>query len=114
MLFSDIFYIIDDHTLSFRKCFIPPVDYIHINVLQGIDFRDNSFRTPFIGIICAMSFLTIFKNVDSVRTDMLPEKADKFIDLLIRCIIIKRRSESLIDNQLILYYRLHIYFSPHK
>ena len=89
MFFSDFFYISDDYTFSFRKCLVPPVYDIHIDILQFINLRNYPISTPFISIIGSMSFIAILENIYPVRTDMFTKKANKFIYLFIRCIIIK-------------------------
>ena len=103
MFFFDIFYIRDNDTFTLGKRIVPPFYYVHIYVLQSAYFGNHSLRTPFIRIVCAMPFFTIFENIYSVRTDMSAEKADKFIDLLVRCMVIECGSKCFIYDQFILY-----------
>ncbi|CDD79877.1 unknown [Ruminococcus sp. CAG:9] len=110
MFFFDIFYISDNDTFAFGKRIIPPLYYVHIDILQSVYLRNYSLCTPFIRIVCAMSFFTIFENIYSVRTDMSAEKADKFINLLVRCMVIECRSKCFIYDQFILYDCLHMCF----
>ena len=72
--------------------------------------RNYSLCTPFIRIVCAMSFFTVFENIYSVRTDMSAEKTDKFINLLVRCMVIECGYKCFIYDQFILYDCLHVVF----
>ena len=110
MFFFDIFYISDNDTFAFRKRIIPPLYYVHIDILQSVYLRSYSLCTPFIRIVCAMSFFTIFENIYSVRTNMSAEKADKFINLFVRCMVIECGSKCFIYDQFILYDCLHVVF----
>ena len=110
MFFFNIFYISDNDTFALGKRIVPPFYYIHIYILQSAYFGNYSLCTPFICIVCAMPFFTIFENIYPVRTDMSSEKADKFINPLVRCMIIKCGSKCFIYDQFILYDCLHVVF----
>ena len=110
MFFFDIFYISDNDTFALGKRIVPPFYYVHIYILQSVYFGKHSLRTPFIRIVCDMPFFTIFENIYSVTTDMSAEKADKFINLLVRCVVIKCGSKCFIYDKFILYDCLHVVF----
>ena len=107
MLILYLLYICDNYILVPFKGLIPPAYYVHIDILQFMYLRHYSIRTPLICIVGDMLLITILKYVYAVRTDMFSEKSDKLINLLIRCIIVECRSESLIYNKLVFYDCLH-------
>ena len=107
ILFLDILHITNDHILIPVKGIIPPSDDIHIDILKNINLGNNPLLAPLIGIIGRMSVQIILKNIDPVRTNMITKESDKLLNLLVRIIMLHRRTHRLIDDQFTSYLCFH-------